>query len=191
MKQSALLRQDEEYFEHKRLEAAAAKVKTEIHHHVEAMQLAIEAAEFKARPPIIEALVGIKISTALQIYKQVNGCSAPRGQLPNEPTYYIKTPQRHMDSVWFIKTYLLLRSGGEPLAPAAVKAYRCYDKIVQAGRRERIISFDRAYYLIRHVEVSKVLNLATCSRCDSDFLYRDLELPDENKYCPVCNFNRS
>ena len=158
---------------------------SQLHQRIRAMEIAVQAAELLARPPIIEALSGISNASAISIYREVNAKRAPRGQLPHEPTYYMSRADIHLDSVWLLKVYLLLRHGGTESPFAILKAFKEYRVL----RNENVaISFDRFYYLVRHFEAGRVLKLATCSKCDCDYLYRDMELPDENKLCPICNY---
>src|SRR5271165_6386434 len=133
------------------------------------IRLAIELIELGARLQLLEAETKLSRERLLKLYKEIKGESPPKGMLPFSADWFLTwQPNIHASLFLDIHRYLTERTGLAGIA-AIVKAYRLYLEHVAAHDLEHVLSFTRAWTLVRYVDAD-MLRTTACTRCNGQFV---------------------
>jgi flagellar transcriptional activator FlhC len=146
--------------------------------------LAIELIQLGARLQVLEAEIGLSRERLLRLYKEVKGESPPKGMLPFSTDWFLGW-QPNIHASLFVQVHrFIAQATGERGIGVAIKSYRLYLEHVAQQRLEPLLSFTRAWTLLRFFE-SKLLQTAPCVRCMGNYVVHTLELHD-HFVCGLC-----
>jgi flagellar transcriptional activator FlhC len=147
------------------------------------IQLAIELINLGARLQVLESETSLSRERLLKLYKEVKGESPSKGMLPFSADWFLSW-QPNIHSSLFVDIYRYLLAHTELRGiHAVVKAYRLYLEHVHASALEPILTFTRAWTLVRFLDV--LLQTVKCKRCAGTFIAHHLELNREY-VCGLC-----
>jgi flagellar transcriptional activator FlhC len=147
------------------------------------LQLAKSMVGMGARIQVLQAETELSRSKLLKLYKDVTGESPPNGMLPSSEKWFLSWMQ-NVDSSLFLSYYTAMRNRGIEHSNALVKAYRFYQTQVDAERREGVLTFSRAWTLIRFMD-AKILDTAPCQECSTMFIVHKYG-ENSDYHCPIC-----
>ncbi|MEM5430997.1 flagellar transcriptional regulator FlhC [Cupriavidus oxalaticus] len=147
-------------------------------------QLAIELIGLGARLQVLEAETTLSRDRLIRLYKELRGVSPPKGMLPFS-TDWFTTWLPNIHSSLFFSAYQFMVQEGETVGiRAVVAAYRLYLEHVSLLGGEIVLSFTRAWTLVRFFE-SNMLQLSSCTCCGGQFVTHAYE-PHANFVCSLC-----
>ena len=151
----------------------------------EQVQLAAELAALGARLQVLETETDLSRERLLRLYKEVRGVSPPKGMLPFSTDWFMSwMPNIHSSIFMNIYKYLRRHTALEGIR-AALRAYRLYLEHVEVHGLERVLSFTRAWMLLRFCD-GKLLETAPCTKCGGHYVVHTLDL-HHNYVCGLCN----
>ena len=146
--------------------------------------LATELVELGARLQVLEAETMLRRERLLKLYKEVKEKAPPKGMLPFSADWFITwQPNIHASLFAQIHHYFTHYAGASGVQ-ALMKSYRLYLEHVSLRGLEPILSFTRAWTLLRFVR-SGVLKTTPCTRCGGHFVVHALDLHD-GFVCGLC-----
>ena len=137
-----------------------------------------------ARMQVMESETTLSYERLIRLYKEVAGKSPSKGQLPFSTDWFL-TWQENIHSSLFLNIYEYL-SKGIDLDPVdqLTKAYRLYTEQIEMAQVEPLLSFTRAWRLVKFVDAG-MLNRTKCAQCGGQFV---TELYENRHYtCGLCN----
>lgn len=148
------------------------------------IQMAIELINLGARLQVLEAETTLSRERLLRLYKEVKGVSPPKGMLPFSTDWFI-TWQPNIHASLFIEIWQYLKSHSTVEGiDAAIKAYRLYLEHVALNQMEPVLTFTRAWTLLRYFD-SGMMKTTACTRCAGEFVVHTHDLHD-NYVCGLC-----
>lgn len=151
----------------------------------EQVQLAAELAALGARLQVLETETELSRERLLRLYKEVRGVSPPKGMLPFSADWFMSwMPNIHSSIFINIYNYLRQHTASEGIR-AALCAYRLYLEHVEVNGLERVLSFTRAWSLLRFVD-GKLLKTAPCRKCGGHYVVHAMDL-HQNYVCGLCH----
>lgn len=149
------------------------------------IQLATELVRLGARLQVLEASTTLSRERLVRLYKEVKGASPPKGMLPYSEDWFTGW-QPNMHSSLFINIYnYITRYTKVRSIDAIIKSYQLYLEHIEVNSLQRILSFTRAWTLVRFVD-SKVLSVTSCVKCTGHFLAHSLDI-QSNHVCGLCH----
>ena len=148
------------------------------------IQKAVDLIRLGARMQMLEVETSISRERLLKLYKEVKGVSPPKGMLPFSTDWFMSwQPNIHaslfMALFRFVKTHAKLQG-----LDAVVHAYRLYNEQVATAEIEPLLSFTRAWRLVKFVDAG-MLTRTKCSQCSGQFV---TELYENRHFtCGLCN----
>jgi flagellar transcriptional activator FlhC len=131
--------------------------------------LAVGLIQLGARLQVLQSETQMSYERLLRLYKEVAGKSPSKGQLPFSSTWFLSwQPNIHASLFLNIYRYLTKASALEPI-DAVMKAYRLYGEQIAACQTEPILSFTRAWRLVKFVDDGK-LATTRCTCCGGHFV---------------------
>jgi flagellar transcriptional activator FlhC len=151
----------------------------------EQVQLAAELARAGARLQVLESETTLSRERLLRLYKEVRGVSPPKGMLPFSTDWFMSwMPNIHASIFINIHSYLVAHTPVRGIR-AVLSAYKLYAEHVQIHGLEQVLSFTRAWSLVRFFE-AKLLDTACCKSCHGRYVLHTMDL--HNDYvCGLCN----
>lgn len=148
------------------------------------IELAIELIELGARLQVLETETTLSRERLLKLYKEIKGVSPPKGMLPFSTDWFV-TWQPNIHASLFVEIYRFLNAHTDARGiTATIKTYRLYLEHVAQQGIEPILTFTRAWTLLRYFD-SKLLQTVPCTRCGGHFVVHALELYDDY-VCGLC-----
>ncbi|MEW6659685.1 MAG: FlhC family transcriptional regulator [Thermodesulfobacteriota bacterium] len=149
-------------------------------------ELAIELVNAGMRLPLVHALTGLCSSRLRNLYKSVNGNSAPPGRTPEYAHLLIKNREQALEAAKFIIHYNLISkergngsSGCRVVDPEVLlKAYEFYEQITKAP-----LNINLACYIMRDLGSGR-LTTRRCAKCG--ILYAFSHANEAMQTCPMC-----
>ena len=149
------------------------------------IRLAVELIELGARLQLLEVETKLSRERLLKLYKEVRGESPPKGMLPFSTDWFMSW-QPNIHSSLFIDTYRYLGEHAKISGiEAIVKAYTLYLEHLQVNSLECVLSFTRAWSLIRFLD-AKMLTTVPCTECRGHFVVHTMDL-HKGYVCGLCN----
>ena len=137
-----------------------------------------------ARMQVLESETTLSYERLIRLYKEIAGKSPSKGQLPFSTDWFL-TWQENIHSSLFLNIYEYLAKGMD-LDPVdqLTKAYRLYTEQIATAQVEPLLSFTRAWRLVKFVDAG-MLTRTKCSQCSGLFV---TELYENRHYtCGLCN----
>ena len=154
---------------------------------VEARQIetAVALIRLGARLQVLEAETDLSYERLLRLYKEVAGCSPPKGQLPFSTDWFMTwQPNIHASLFMNIHEYLNKATELEEI-DAIIKAYRLYLEQIQAQDLSPQISVTRAWRLVKFMD-NKMVTMTPCTKCGGRFVTHPHEIA-RHFVCGLCN----
>ncbi|EXU79207.1 transcriptional regulator [Comamonas aquatica DA1877] len=138
-----------------------------------------------ARMQVLESETTLSYERLIRLYKEIAGKSPSKGQLPFSTDWFL-TWQENIHSSLFLNIYEYLSKGvdADPVE-VLTKAYRLYTEQVTASQLDCLLSFTRAWRLVKFVDAN-MLTRIKCSKCGGMFVS---ELYENARHfeCGLCN----
>ena len=149
------------------------------------IERAVTLINMGARMQVLESETSLSYERLIRLYKEITGKSPSKGQLPFSTDWFL-TWQENIHSSLFLNIYEYLDKGAalDPI-DALTKAYKLYLEQVNAEGIEPLLSFTRAWRLLKFVDAA-MLELTTCSQCKGRFVTEPYENA-RNFVCGLCN----
>ncbi|WP_313077437.1 flagellar transcriptional regulator FlhC [Melaminivora sp.] len=148
------------------------------------IERAVMLIEMGARMQVLESETTLSYERLIRLYKEVAGRSPSKGQLPFSTDWFL-TWQENIHSSLFLNIHEYLAKGvALDTAEQLTKAYRLYNEQVAALGLEPLLSFTRAWRLVKFVE-AKMLDRTQCAQCGGLFVTEPYE--SRHYVCGLCN----
>ncbi|MGB4927138.1 MAG: flagellar transcriptional regulator FlhC [Giesbergeria sp.] len=137
-----------------------------------------------ARMQVLESETTLSYERLIRLYKEIAGKSPSKGQLPFSTDWFL-TWQENIHSSLFLNIYEYLGKGMDlDSVELLTKAYRLYSEQIEIAQVEPLLSFTRAWRLVKFVDAG-MLTRTQCSDCKGQFV---TELYENRGYvCGLCN----
>ncbi|SAI53511.1 transcriptional activator FlhC [Bordetella trematum] len=142
-----------------------------------------------ARLQVLEAETNLSHDRLARLYREVRGCSPPKGMLPFSVDWFMTwLPNIHSSLFYNVFSFLNARTPSKGIR-AIIDAYRLYlehvDQEPGAGKpAEPVLSFTRAWMLVRFFD-SGMLQLSACRQCGGHFIAHAHD-PQTDFVCAIC-----
>lgn len=141
--------------------------------------------EMGARMQVLESETTLSYERLIRLYKEIAGKSPSKGQLPFSTDWFL-TWQENIHSSLFLNIYEYLSKGlSLDTAEQLTKAYRLYAEQIQTAGLEVLLSFTRAWRLVKFVDAN-MLTRTACSQCKGLFVTEPYENA-RHYQCGLCN----
>jgi flagellar transcriptional activator FlhC len=149
------------------------------------VRLAAELARAGARLQVLETETNLSRERLLRLYKEVVGVSPPKGMLPFSTDWFMSwMPNIHASIFVNIHSYLVAHSRARGIR-AVLAAYKLYSEHVKTHGLEHVLSFTRAWSLLRFFD-AKLLDTAQCTSCGGRYVLHANDL-QKHYVCGLCN----
>lgn len=151
--------------------------------------LASDMVRLGARLQVLQAETSLSYDRLSRLYREIKGCSPPKGMLPFSVDWFMTwLPNIHSSVFYGIYRYLDTFTPAKKTR-ALIEAYRLYLEQASVGRssdpnEEPVLSFTRAWMLIRFFE-SGMVQLSNCTRCTGGFIAYAHD-PQHDFVCAIC-----
>ena len=138
-----------------------------------------------ARMQVLESETSLSYERLIRLYKEIAGKSPSKGQLPFSTDWFL-TWQENIHSSLFLNIYEYLAKGASlDSVEQLTKAYRLYNEQIDSAGLEPLLSFTRAWRLVKFVDAN-MLSRTKCSECGGLFVTEPYENA-RHYQCGLCN----
>jgi flagellar transcriptional activator FlhC len=138
-----------------------------------------------ARMQVLESETTLSYERLIRLYKEVTGKSPSKGQLPFSTDWFL-TWQENIHSSLFLNIYEYLSKGVEAdMVDTLTRAWRMYAEHMKSSNIEPLLSFTRAWRLVKFVDVG-MLTTTRCRHCGGQFVTEPYENA-RHYVCGLCN----
>lgn len=168
---------------------AAKNVGKSVAKEGEEILLASDMIRLGARLQVLQAETSLSYDRLSRLYREIKGCSPPKGMLPFSVDWFMTwLPNIHSSVFYGVYRYLDTYTPAKKTR-ALIEAYRLYLEQASVGRpahndEEPVLSFTRAWMLIRFFE-SGLVQLSHCTRCTGGFIAHAHD-PQHDFVCAIC-----
>ncbi|CAM4379863.1 Flagellar transcriptional regulator FlhC [Bordetella tumbae] len=138
-----------------------------------------------ARLQVLENETNLSYDRLSRLYREIHGCSPPKGMLPFSLDWFITWRNNIHSSIFYNIFKFLDQHTPARGVSALISAYNLYlehDEVHRNG--EPVLSFTRAWILLRFMQ-SDMLQMSRCTYCSIEFVTHSHIIA--SKYlCPVC-----
>ena len=155
----------------------------------EEIRLATDMIKLGARLQVLQAETSLSYDRLARLYREVKGCSPPKGMLPFSVDWFMTwLPNIHSSVFYSVYQFMDTHTTAKK-SRALVEAYRLYLEQSLAGRpadctEEPVLSFTRAWMLVRFFD-SNMVQLSNCVRCTGGFVAHAHD-PQAGFVCAIC-----
>ena len=140
-----------------------------------------------ARLQVLEAETSLSHDRLARLYREIRGCSPPKGMLPFSVDWFMTwLPNIHSSLFYNVYAFLNQRTERKGIR-AIIDAYRLYLEHAAADggdASEPVLSFTRAWMLVRFFD-SDMLQLSACRQCSGHFIAHAHD-PQSDFVCAIC-----
>ena len=139
-----------------------------------------------ARLQVLEAETSLSHDRLARLYREIRGCSPPKGMLPFSVDWFMTwLPNIHSSLFYNVYSFLNTRTTSKGIR-ATIDAYRLYLENAgqEAADAEPVLSFTRAWMLVRFFD-SGMLQLSACRQCGGHFIAHAHD-PQSDFVCAIC-----
>ena len=148
------------------------------------IERAVELIHLGARLQVLESETNLSYERLLRLYKEVAGKSPSKGQLPFSTDWFLTwQPNIHSSLFANIHEYLSKAAALDDI-DVVIKAYKLYTEQMQACGIEPLLSFTRAWRLVKFMD-NNMLGMTKCSKCGGHFVTEPYEIA-RNFTCGLC-----
>lgn len=147
--------------------------------------IAMELISLGARMQVLENETSLSRRKLLRLYKELKGCSPPKGLLPFSPDWFMAWEQ-NVHSSMFYNIYLYLKKtlSGQTIEHI-VKAYKLYNEQCYGNQSEKpVLGLTRAWTLVRFIDCGMIKH-TKCFSCGGTFVVTH-EHGDKPFICSLC-----
>jgi flagellar transcriptional activator FlhC len=149
------------------------------------VNLAISLIRLGARLQVLESETQLSRERLLKLYKEVQGKSPPKGMLPFSADWFT-TWQPNIHASLFVGIYaFLIKQTNSDGIEAVFRAYRLYREHLAAHGMPEVLSFTRAWTLVRFFD-GGILTTTGCRKCAGNFVVHAQDLHDRF-VCGLCD----
>ena len=149
------------------------------------VEVAVNLVKLGARMQVLDVETTLSREKLLKLYKEVKGVSPPKGMLPFSTDWFMTwMPNIHGSLFLDIHAYLTANAGLRGIE-ATMKSYELYLEHLQTHGLERVLSFTRAWSLLRFVH-AKLLDTVTCTQCGGRYVIHAMDL-HSGYVCGLCH----
>lgn len=149
------------------------------------IERAVTLINLGARLQVLESETNLSYERLLRLYKEVAGKSPSKGQLPFSTDWFLTwQPNIHASLFANIHEYLAKASAMEDI-DTVIKAYQLYVEQMQASEIEPLLTFTRAWRLVKFVD-NHMLTMTKCCECGGHYITEPYEVA-RNFVCGLCN----
>ena len=149
------------------------------------VEVAVNLVKLGARMQVLDVETTLSREKLLKLYKEVKGVSPPKGMLPFSTDWFMTwMPNIHGSLFLDIHAYLTANAGLRGIE-ATMKSYELYLEHLQTHGLERVLSFTRAWSLLRFVH-AKLLDTVTCTQCGGRYVIHAMDLHSDY-VCGLCH----
>ncbi len=149
------------------------------------IERAVTLINLGARLQVLESETSLSYERLLRLYKEVAGKSPSKGQLPFSTDWFLTwQPNIHASLFANIHEYLAKSSAMDDI-DTVIKAYQLYMEQMQASEVEPLLTFTRAWRMVKFVD-NNMLTMTKCCQCGGNFITEPYEIP-RNFVCGLCN----
>ena len=151
--------------------------------------LASDMIQLGARLQVLQAETTLSYDRLARLYREIKGCSPPKGMLPFSVDWFMTwLPNIHSSVFYNIYRFMDTHTPVKK-SHALIESYRLYLEQAEAGRlavvaEEPVLSFTRAWMLIRFFD-SDLVQLSRCTRCTGEFVAHAHD-PQTGFVCAIC-----
>lgn len=147
--------------------------------------LAAEMIRLGARLQVLQAETAISYDRLARLYREIRGCSPPKGMLPFSVDWFMTwLPNIHASVFYNVYRFFCVHTGSGRTR-SIIDAYRVYlEHVDQASTSQAPLSFTRAWVLVRFFE-SGLVQLSPCERCGGRFVTHAHD-PKRGFICAIC-----
>ncbi|HUH86731.1 MAG TPA: flagellar transcriptional regulator FlhC [Pusillimonas sp.] len=155
----------------------------------EEILLAGDMIRLGARLQVLQAETSLSYDRLSRLYREIRGCSPPKGMLPFSVDWFMTwLPNIHSSVFYGVYRYLDTHTPAKK-SRALIEAYKLYLEQASVGATtepgsEPVLSFTRAWMLIRFID-SGMIQLSHCTRCTGGFVAHAHD-PQQNFVCAIC-----
>ena len=137
-----------------------------------------------ARLQILEQETGLSYDRLSKLYREIKGCSAPKGMLPFSTDWFMSWhPNLHASIFYSIYRYLEKNTPSQGVR-ALVQAYQLYlEHENSTDGTEPVLSFTRSWILLRFINIGS-LRMSTCNECNHEYITKPGV--GESFVCSIC-----
>ncbi|MEI2417580.1 flagellar transcriptional regulator FlhC [Orrella sp. JC864] len=149
------------------------------------IQLASAMIELGARLQVLEAETSLSHDRLARLYREIRGCSPPKGMLPFSVDWFMTwLPNIHSSLFFNVYRFMVTHTPSKGIR-AIIDAYRLYLEHASVERKEEpVLSFTRAWMLVRFYD-GGMLQLSSCRQCGGDFVAHAHD-PQGDFVCAIC-----
>lgn len=150
------------------------------------VNIAMELISLGARMQVLESETSLSRRRLLRLYKELKGCSPPRGLLPFSPDWFMAWEYNVHSSMFYnIFLYLQKTHNGRAIENT-LKAYKLYLEHCPCDASEQpVLGLTRAWTLIRFIECNMITHTKCCS-CGGSFIITT-EQSNKQFTCSLCS----
>ena len=148
--------------------------------------LASSMISLGARLQVLEAETCLSHDRLSRLYREIRGCSPPKGMLPFSVDWFMTwLPNIHSSLFYNVYSFLNAHTASRGIR-ATIDAYRLYLEHagVENQAEEPVLSFTRAWMLVRFFD-SGMLQLSPCRQCGGHFIAHAHD-PQGDFICAIC-----
>lgn len=133
-------------------------------------QIAMQLISFGARMQVLESETNLSRRRLLKLYKELKGCSPPKGMLPFSADWYMAWEQNIHSSIFYNIFSYLQKVEKKRSIELMIKAYRIYleHSPVEPGKKP-VLGLTRAWTLLRFID-GGMLKQTECEVCGGRFI---------------------
>ena len=136
---------------------------------------------------MLEAETSLSHDRLARLYREIRGCSPPKGMLPFSVDWFMTwLPNIHSSLFYNVYSFLNARTTSKGIR-AVIDAYRLYlenSGVDNAESGEPVLSFTRAWMLVRFFD-GGMLQLSACRQCGGHFIAHAHD-PQSDFVCAIC-----
>lgn len=150
------------------------------------VRIAIELISFGARMQVLESETSLSRRKLLRLYKELKGCSPPKGLLPFSPDWFM-TWEQNVHASMFYNIFLFLHKthSGRTIEHTLI-AYKLYlEQCISLSAEKPVLGLTRAWTLIRFIEGGMIKHSRCCS-CGGVFVATTTHMNHKQFTCRLC-----
>lgn len=148
--------------------------------------IAMELISLGARMQILESETSLSRRRLLKLYKELKGCSPPKGLLPFSPDWFMAWEQNVHASMFYNIFLFLHRTQAGRTIEHMLSAYKLYlEQCISYSKEQPILGMTRAWTLIRFIECGMIEH-TRCCHCGGVFVVTTTYIDNKQFVCRLC-----
>lgn len=149
-------------------------------------RIAIELISLGARMQVLESETNLSRRRLLKLYKELKGCSPPKGLLPFSPDWFMAWEQNVHSSMFYNIFLFLNKTQNGRTIEHTLKAYKLYlEQCITDVTEKPILGLTRAWTLIRFIECGMIEHTKCCN-CGGVFVVTSSHHHYKKFICRLC-----